>query len=103
MPRCSPCSRVWGIGGPRYLLLYVVSGLGGSLASFLRSQEMMSVGASGGIWGLMVAGAVLVTWPRPGQPILVAPSQRDRAWSPVVLNALVSLQPGIDALAHFGG
>jgi rhomboid protease GluP len=83
--------------------LYVASGLGGSLAGLLRTQDVVSVGASGGIWGLMVAGAVLVTWPRGRLPALVAASQRNRAWAPVGINAFYSLQPGIDWLAHLGG
>jgi membrane associated rhomboid family serine protease len=91
------------LGWRRYLLLYVVSGLAGSLGSVIRSSDVVSVGASGGIWGLMVAGAVLVTWPRGQLPDLLAMSMRRRAWSPIVINALYSLQPGIDLLAHFGG
>ena len=91
------------LGPRRYLILYVASGLGGGIASALRSTEVISVGASGGIWGLMVAGAVLVTWPRGLLPQLVSVSQRERAWAPVLINGAYSLQPGIDLLAHFGG
>jgi len=91
------------LGPRRYLILYVASGLGGGIASALRSTEVISVGASGGIWGLMVAGAVLVTWPRGLLPRLVTASQRERAWAPVLINGAYSLQPGIDLLAHFGG
>lgn len=91
------------LGWRRYLLLYVLSGLGGSIASALRAEDVLSVGASGGIWGLMLAGAVLVTWPRGRLPAMVSKLQRRRAWIPVGLNALFSFQPGIDLLAHFGG
>jgi hypothetical protein len=51
----------------------------------------------------MVAGAVLVTWPRGRLPALVAAAKRQRAWGPVALNALYSFSPGIDWLAHLGG
>ncbi len=91
------------LGPRRYLILYVASGLGGSIASALRPDEVLSVGASGGIWGLMIAGAVLVTWPRGRLPALVSAGQRQRAWVPVVINAAYSFQPGIDFLAHIGG
>jgi rhomboid protease GluP len=91
------------LGWRRYLLLYVASGLGGSLAGLLRTQDVTSVGASGAIWGLMVAGAALVTWPRGRLPELVSTSQRTRAWTPVALNAMYSFRPGIDWLAHLGG
>ncbi len=91
------------LGSRRYLLLYVLSGLGGSVASFFRPEEALSVGASGGVWGLMVAGAVLVSAPRGRLPPFLALSLRKRAWSPVLVNALYSFSPGVDLLAHFGG
>jgi hypothetical protein len=91
------------LGWRRYLILYVVSGLGGSALALLRSREVMSVGASGGIWGLMVAGAVLVTWPRERLPAVISAAQRQRAWTPVLINGFYSFTPGIDWLAHLGG
>ena len=91
------------IGNGRYLALYVLSGLGGSLLSLTRFDQTIGVGASGGIWGLMVGGAVLVTWPRGILPKSLAFSMRQRAWTPVVINVLYSLQPGIDMRAHLGG
>ncbi|MBK7864745.1 MAG: rhomboid family intramembrane serine protease [Archangiaceae bacterium] len=91
------------LGWRRYLLLYVLAGLGGSIASALRPTDVVAVGASGGIWGLMVAGAVLVTWPRGKLPALVSQVQKQRAWTPVGINLLYSFTPGIDWLAHLGG
>lgn len=91
------------LGWRRYLALYVLSGLGGSIASSLRETDVISVGASGGIWGLMLAGAMLVTVPRGKLPALVVAQQRGRAWTPVIINALYSFRPGIDFLAHLGG
>lgn len=91
------------IGSPRYLLLFVLSGLGGSVSSILRGTEIIGVGASGGIWGLMVAGAVVVTWPRGLLPAALAAQLRQRAWTPVAINLFYSLQPGIDMRAHIGG
>jgi rhomboid protease GluP len=91
------------IGSGRYLALYVLSGLGGALLSLTRGGDGIGVGASGGVWGLMVAGAVAVTWPRGLLPASLAHQLRQRAWTPVVINLLYSLQPGIDLLAHLGG
>ena len=91
------------LGPRRYLLLYVLSGLGGGIASALRSEELISVGASGGIWGLMLGGAVLLARSQGRLPTLVVAAQKGRAWVPVGINAAYSFQPGIDLLAHFGG
>lgn len=91
------------IGSPRYLLVFVLSGLGGSVLSIMRGTEIIGVGASGGIWGLMVAGAVVVTWPRGLLPAALAAQLRQRAWTPVAINLVYSLQPGIDMRAHVGG
>jgi membrane associated rhomboid family serine protease len=91
------------MGNGRYLLLFVLSGLGGSLLSLVRGGDGIGVGASGGIWGLMVAGAVVVTWPRGLLPAALAMQLRQRAWVPVGINLVYSLQPGIDMLAHVGG
>jgi membrane associated rhomboid family serine protease len=91
------------IGSARYLLIFVLSGFGGALLSMTRGSEIIGVGASGGIWGVMVAGAVVVTWPRGLLDADMAHQLRQRAWAPVVINLLYSLQPGIDMLAHVGG
>lgn len=91
------------IGSHRYLVLYVASGLGGSVLALMRSADAIGVGASGGIWGVMIAGAALVTWPRGLVPALIAESQRTRAWTPVGINLLYSFAPGISMLAHLGG
>jgi rhomboid protease GluP len=91
------------LGSSRYLILYVLSGLGGSLLSLTRGGDGIGVGASGGIWGLMVAGAVVVTWRRTLLPASVALLMRRRAWAPVAINLAYSFQPGIDMLAHVGG
>ncbi|MET7763465.1 rhomboid family intramembrane serine protease [Streptomyces sp. NPDC005336] len=60
---------LWWIGGPleaalgraRYLTLYLLSGLGGSALSYLlAAQNQPSLGASGAIFGLLGATAVLM-------------------------------------------
>jgi len=89
-------------GWRRYLILYGVCALGGSLASSLP-RDVLSVGASGAIWGLMTAGAGLVLRPRDLLPPQVIARMRARVWGPVLVNLLWSLQPGVDMLGHLGG
>lgn len=92
------------LGVRRYLVLYGLAALGGGVASaFLHSNPILSVGASGAIWGLMAAGAVLVLRPRGLLPPIVIEQARKRALVPVVLNAAFSFVPGVDFLAHVGG
>ena len=58
---------LWIIGPPleeyfghgRYLLVYLVSGLAGSAGALLWSPDVLTVGASGAIWGIMGAALVL--------------------------------------------
>lgn len=90
------------LGSARFLSIFVLSALAGGVLSAVR-VEGTSVGASGGIWGLMLACAALVTWPRGVLPALVANSMRNRVWTVVGINALLSFAPGIDLLAHGGG
>jgi hypothetical protein len=90
------------LGPRRYLLLYGASALGGSLASAFFAQKT-SVGASGAIWGLMAAIAALTVRPRGLLPPAMVAGMKGRVWTPLVINALYSLQPGVDMLAHLGG
>jgi rhomboid protease GluP len=91
------------LGWRRYLLLYILAGLGGSLASALVIHVHVSVGASGAIWGLMLGGFAL-TQNRIGLlPARIAAQLRRRLAGVLVLNVLLSFVPGIDYSAHFGG
>jgi membrane associated rhomboid family serine protease len=84
------------LGHGRFLTLYLVSGLGGSVASYLFSPIMTSsVGASGAIFGLMAA------W-------VVVHSRLKTDYTPVLIllgiNVVLGfLMPGIDWRAHLGG
>jgi rhomboid protease GluP len=90
------------LGPRRYVLLYGASALGGALASAFFAQKT-SVGASGAIWGLMAAIAALTVRPRGLLPPAMVAGMKGRVWTPLVINALYSLQPGVDMLAHLGG
>jgi membrane associated rhomboid family serine protease len=84
------------LGHTRFAALYVLSALGGSVASYWFSDLVtVSVGASGAIFGLITATIVI------GREMRTDVSQL------VVLlgiNVVIGFaQPGIDWRAHFGG
>jgi membrane associated rhomboid family serine protease len=84
------------LGHSRFAALYVLSALGGSVASYWFSDLLtVSVGASGAIFGLITATIVI------GREMRTDVSQL------IVLlgiNVVIGFaQPGIDWRAHFGG
>ena len=83
------------IGHVRFLALYVSSALGGSVAVMFYSQNALTAGASGAIFGLMGAYAIVAMSMRldiKGIAVLL------------VLNVGVSfLVPGVSLAAHLGG
>lgn len=89
-----PLERVLGHG--RFLALFLVSGLGGSVASYAFSPvRTLSVGASGAIFGLMAA------W-------IVVSRRMNADASQVIVLLLINVGlgfvlPGIDWRAHLGG
>ena len=91
------------LGPRRYLLLFGLSALGGSLASAFLGSGAWSVGASGAIWGLMTAGIGIAYWPRDLLPRAMVAQLRQRVWIPLLLNAGYSVMPGVDVFAHLGG
>jgi membrane associated rhomboid family serine protease len=91
------------LGRSRYLALYVLTGLVGSLASALLSTTA-SLGASGAIWGLM--GAAFGLGFQPGRliPPLTAQNLKRRLVQPLLINLALSFGiSGIDWRAHLGG
>lgn len=92
-----PLVGVW-----RFLFIYFASGLAGSAASsaFVSSQ---SVGASGAIWGLLGAHAVLAFYPRPLLPPALIGVARRSALTNLAWNLVNSFNPHVDAAAHIGG
>lgn len=97
------------LGTSRLLVLYVVSGLGGSLLGTLLSELTgafgMSVGASGALAGLLSATVLSVWWPA-ARGKLVRPlpgSLKPVAAINLVILVGSSLNEGVDYLAHLGG
>ncbi len=94
---------LWSIGQPieqllgrnRFLTLYLMSALGGSIASYCFSSVMtQSVGASGAIFGLLTA--FIVIGRRAGFDVT-------NALTLLVINIAIGFTPGIDWRAHLGG
>lgn len=86
-------------GHSRFIVIYLMSGMGGSAASYYFSPAI-SVGASGAIFGLL--GALLIySWRRPqvwktglGRNLVII----------IAINLAFGFsQPGIDNYAHLGG
>ena len=83
-------------GHVRFLILYLVSALGGSIASYAFSPpNILGVGASGAVFGLMAA-------------LLVVGKKHERDVTQVLVLLAINLvigflAPGIDWRAHIGG
>lgn len=85
------------LGHGRYLVLFLLAGLGGSVASFAFSSPMTrSVGASGAIFGLM--GALLVAGRRLRYDVTQVAVL-------IGINIVIGFLPGsgVDWRAHLGG
>src|SRR5262249_15119081 len=84
------------LGPIRFLALYLISGLGGSVAVFLfASPSVQTAGASGAIFGLFAALIVLLR--RMGRSVAgVGPV--------LVINLIFTVSvPGISIAGHLGG
>jgi membrane associated rhomboid family serine protease len=84
------------LGRARFLVVYLVSLLGGGLAVFLLAAEnSLTAGASGAVFGLMGGLAVvLVRMRRSPRPALTI----------ILLNVVISfVVPGISIIGHLGG
>jgi rhomboid protease GluP len=86
-------------GRAKFVVLYVLCGIGGVVASYLWSPNVVSIGASGGICGLI---GLLIgrsyqyqgTHPSPERSLLIS-------W--VVRILILGLLPMIDNAGHIGG
>lgn len=91
------------LGSWRFLILYVLSALGGSIASSLLLKEGISVGASGALWGMLVAEAALAFRPGGLLPQIAIPGLKRAAMINLGLNVMFSFRPQVDWAAHLGG
>lgn len=91
------------IGPYRFLILYALALLGGSFGALIFQGNAVSAGASGALWGILGAEAVLAFRPAGVIPASVAQGLKKSAMQNLVLNVVISLTPGIGWAAHFGG
>lgn len=91
------------VGTARFLVIYTVALLAGSLASLAFSSADLTVGASGAVFGLFGAEAIVVFL----RPELLPSKMRQVHARNVLLNLAINLvysfQPHIATMAHFGG
>jgi membrane associated rhomboid family serine protease len=95
------------LGGKIFLWLYFLSGLGGAVFSFIFAAQYPVVGASGGVYGVLLGFAMF--WPR--ERILLFPIPIPiQAWLLITFYFVFSVYAGISGaqsgtahFAHLGG
>ncbi len=91
-------------GNTAFLVLYVLSGLAGSLASLARTSLVVSAGASGAIFGVYGALLGFLALRRHALPARIAKGLGGGAVLFVGYNVFFGItQKGIDLAAHGGG
>jgi membrane associated rhomboid family serine protease len=91
------------LGEARFLTVFFISGLAGSLASVFLGKSGVSVGASGAIWGLFGASLALAFFKTSLLPEAIRLRLRRVALINLVINLGISFLPMIDFWAHVGG
>lgn len=92
------------LGTARLLVLYVAAVIGGGLVALFTSSAVVTVGASGGLFGLLAAESVFVFTSRSHLlPPMVRAARQRGAIINLLLNLGVSLQPNVSLSAHAGG
>ncbi|MEC7948166.1 MAG: rhomboid family intramembrane serine protease [Myxococcota bacterium] len=90
------------VGGGRVLAIFTAGALGGGVAAAMLGDGV-TIGASGGIWGLLVAQGWLGFFPGDLLPRSVTGVVRKNARNNLLLNILISFAPGISMAGHLGG
>lgn len=86
------------LGSFRTVIIYFISGIGGSILSLLwhrGDRQVYSIGASGAIFGLLVASAIIQN-KKQGKSIMAALGF-------VIFYAVATYSEGIDLTGHLGG
>ena len=91
------CEKLFGIRN--YLIVLFGSILFGSAFVFLGSGNVVAMGISGGLYGLLAAFLVYGIQTR----ILFQPQLRTQFLLILMINLMISLMPGVSLAAHFGG
>ncbi|MCZ2343456.1 MAG: rhomboid family intramembrane serine protease, partial [Bacteroidales bacterium] len=91
-------------GRPRFLLIYLLSGLSASCLAMALEPNAVLAGASGSIWGMMTAITVWVVRVRSHLPPSAEMQSLFRGLMTVLLiNFVASAAPGVSWQGHFGG
>jgi len=91
-------------GGPRFLLLYVMTGIAGVAASYWYHPDIFSAGASGAIFGLFGVLLVFSFKYRGTIPAFFSQALSRGILLTVGINLFIGFQvPQIDNSAHLGG
>ena len=89
------------LGRVRFTLLYLISGFVASAFSFAFKNPVLSVGASGAIFGLLGA-LIAFFWRR--RAVAGSRAQLQSLIVVLVLNLIIGFRiPGVDYMAHIGG
>lgn len=92
------------VGNFAFLVLYLVSGLTGSLASVAWNPWVISVGASGAVFGVIGALLGFILAHRHAVPASVFQEIRNSILGLLGVNLVLGMSiPGIDMAAHVGG
>ena len=91
-------------GSARFVVLYLLTGIAGSIASFFYRPEAASAGASGAIFGLFGVLAVFAFRYRKEIPHIISRDIKRRVIPLIAINLGIGwLIPMIDNSAHVGG
>jgi membrane associated rhomboid family serine protease len=87
----------------RMLAFFLFGGMAGSVASLWWAPDVISAGASGGLFGII--GGMIAIYARYWRSLPPVMRRGLRSWltTLLVLNAAFLLAPGIDSAAHIGG
>ncbi len=91
------------LGSRRFLIVYALSGLGGSIAFMAADPQTVCAGASGAVWGVLTAMMALTMRPHGLIPPSVARRVRAGLVQPLAINLALSFLPGVGLWAHLGG
>lgn len=87
----------------RVAVIYTMSGLAGSCLAMALRPDVLLMGASGAIWGLMMAVVAWFVLYRDRLPPVLAANWGRRLLLVVLINGAASFLPGISWEGHFGG
>lgn len=90
-------------GESKFLFLFMVAGIAGSLASAFAGRALVSVGASGALWGLFGVSAALSIMRSEYLPEAIRLRFRRATIINIGINLPVSFLPMVDLWAHLGG